>query len=232
MLHLVCCLCCIQNNDIPFNVLTAAAAVFITGMFVKYIIDLKQELHDMQQELHDRQQKLIVTQLELYGTQQESRDLKTEIRTLQQYKKMFFLPQNFTMNGVHVHMLETWNSEPFYTSPGGYKMYISVKCTHSYSRDIPVCLARTSTILLMPGEYDDQLKWPFHASFTFQIVSQNGSVQNFSGKVNDPNVCRASDGNPTIILEKRLDYITKEGLDLIAGLKFYTNRDSLTFKIS
>ena len=97
MLHLVCCLCCIQNNDIPFNVLTAAAAVFITGMFVKYIIDLKQELHDMQQELHDRQQKLIVTQLELYGTQQESRDLKTEIRTLQQYKKMFFLPQNFTM---------------------------------------------------------------------------------------------------------------------------------------
>ena len=175
------------------------AAVFITGMVIKYIVDLQQELHD----------------------------LKTEMHTLQQYKKMFFLPRNFTMDDVHEHLVvsgDTWYSDAFYTSPGGYKMYISVKCTYSYSRNARLCLSMTSGVFLMRGEHDEQLKWPCEASFTFQIISQTESVLNYTSKVNNPNVHQASDGKPTLIWEKTVDYITQEEAKL-------RNRDSLTFKI-
>ena len=61
-----------------------------------------------------------------------------------------------------------WVSTPFYTSERGYKLHLSVyangwgsgKGTH-----LSVC------VYLMKGEYDEELKWPFNANITIQLLN-------------------------------------------------------------
>ena len=64
---------------------------------------------------------------------------------------------------------EIFYSPPFYTSSGGYKMYIRVdangagdgKGTH-----VSVCTK------LLEGRYDDQLHWPFLGTVTYELLNQ------------------------------------------------------------
>ena len=63
----------------------------------------------------------------------------------------------------------TWKSPPFYSHPGGYKMFCGVypngqgdaKGTHL-----------SLFVYIMRGEYDDQLKWPFNGVVTIAMFNR------------------------------------------------------------
>ena len=63
----------------------------------------------------------------------------------------------------------TWLSTGFYTSASGYKMRLKVSftddtaATHEYL---------SSFILLIPGEYDTTLEWPFKGEVTIELLNQ------------------------------------------------------------
>ena len=81
------------------------------------------------------------------------------------------VPVEFIMTHFEKHKKggDRWFSYPFYTSPAGYKMCLSVvangvgsgKGTHV-----------TVSLHLMQGEFDDDLKWPFRGDITVQLLNQ------------------------------------------------------------
>ena len=75
------------------------------------------------------------------------------------------------MNNVD-HYLEgeyTYNSSPFYSHPGGYK--INIVAYHNGSlRSRDTCLS--VGVAILRGEFDDQLKWPFNGEVTIQAYNR------------------------------------------------------------
>ena len=77
-------------------------------------------------------------------------------------------PVDIVMDDFEEHKMkaDTWFSPPFYTHIGGYKMCLKVyangfgngKGTHV-----------SVFVLLMRGEFDDHLKWPFNGNVTVQL---------------------------------------------------------------
>ena len=61
-----------------------------------------------------------------------------------------------------------WYSRPFYTGMGGYKMCLDVDANGSgIGRGTHISVFT----LLMRGEFDSHLKWPFRGTVTFQLVN-------------------------------------------------------------
>ena len=105
-----------------------------------------------------------------------------QLMTLQQHTKspVFIPPPIFTMTSFEQHKKNSdiWLSPPFYSHIGGYKMSISV-----YANG---CGAGEDTHLsayinMMPGEYDDNLKWPFHGEVTVQLLNQRNNGNHYEG---------------------------------------------------
>ena len=63
----------------------------------------------------------------------------------------------------------TYDSEPFYSHPGGYKMNITV-FPNGYNRCRGTHMGVYVGILC--GEFDDQLCWPFNGSITVQAYNR------------------------------------------------------------
>ena len=59
-----------------------------------------------------------------------------------------------------------FHSCPFYTSPGGYKMCISVYCNGIERSYV------SAYVVLMKGDNDDFLTWPFPGTVTIQLLNQ------------------------------------------------------------
>ena len=64
-----------------------------------------------------------------------------------------------------------WNfmSEPFYTSPKGYKLSIRID-PNGYGRGKSSHLSIHASIL--KGEHDDEIEWPFEGVLTFDLLNQ------------------------------------------------------------
>lgn len=64
---------------------------------------------------------------------------------------------------------DSWYSPPFYTSPQGYKFYLTV-----YANGSGGAAGKYVSVFvdIMKGEYDDRLNWPFQGAITFQLVNQ------------------------------------------------------------
>ena len=128
-----------------------------------------------------------------------------------------------------------WNSRPFYTSMGGYKVFLSVNPNGSS--------AGTGThvsvyIHLMRGEFDSNLKWPFQGTFFIQLVNQlvmNGPHHSYQ--------CRFTDATPecstTLVTDAKISsgwgapkFIlhSQLGLNLASNCQ-YLKDDSLIFRI-
>ena len=62
-----------------------------------------------------------------------------------------------------------WYSQGFYTTPGGYKMCLSVFCNGNggAANHYLSCF-----IHLLSGEYDDTLEWPFRGEVTIELLNQ------------------------------------------------------------
>ena len=84
-------------------------------------------------------------------------------------------PCEFTMSGYSQHKRDGdyWDSPPFYTGLGGYKMCLNVNangCGAGLGTHVSVY------VCLMRGEHD-QLKWPFQGSITVLLVDQLGDLK-------------------------------------------------------
>ena len=62
----------------------------------------------------------------------------------------------------------SWESEPFYTHPGGYKFLLAVRAN---GKDIVKGRSVSVYTHLMKGEDDDKLSWPFRGIITVQLVN-------------------------------------------------------------
>ena len=65
---------------------------------------------------------------------------------------------------------EDWESEPFYTHPQGYKMFLRVEADGGWRRPTMVSVY----VHLMRGEFDNYLRWPFRGTVTVALLNQLG----------------------------------------------------------
>ena len=61
-------------------------------------------------------------------------------------------------------------SPSFYTSPGGYKMML---CVYANGHRRGKGTHMSCYTVLVPGEYDDELGWPFQGEVTVELLNQN-----------------------------------------------------------
>ena len=80
---------------------------------------------------------------------------------------------------------DQWYSPPFYYHIGGYKMCLSIDVSGWK-------IYISAFILLMRGEYDDELPWPFRGAITLQLLNQREDVGHIEMTV--PFDDRAPDG--------------------------------------
>ena len=68
----------------------------------------------------------------------------------------------FTMTNFNEYKkdMDNWYSPSFYTPDDGYKMCLRVSIDSSRGSHLNV------HVCLMPGEFDDQLKWPFRGNIS------------------------------------------------------------------
>ena len=64
---------------------------------------------------------------------------------------------------------DDWKSPAMYTHVCGYKFCIGVDANAAWCGD-----AVNVDVRRIPGEYDDQLKWPARAKFTIKLINQQG----------------------------------------------------------
>ena len=132
-----------------------------------------------------------------------------------------------------------WSSRPFYTSMGGYKVFLGVN-----PNGIGAGTGTHVSVYfhLMRGEFDSNLKWPFQGTFTIQLVNQ---LVNQLEK-NGPHYslqCRFTDATPecssTLVTDAKISsgwgihkfiLYSQLGLNLASNCQ-YLKDDSLIFRI-
>ena len=110
------------------------------------------------------------------------------------------LPYQITMTDFERHKKDedNWYSEPFYTHPGGYRMYITInadgfqsgKGTHV---SVFVSVAR--------GKFDHSLKWPFRGNIIVKLINQKNDVESYKRTIsfNDETPDEVADGEKSFI---------------------------------
>ena len=138
----------------------------------KQIDTLIDQVHQLSSTLQEKQTEHV---------QKEQQEMHAQIETLAAHVhqlvttlQVFTPPPVFTMTNFKQHKKDEdrWFSPPFYSHIGGYKMCISVKANGS---DIGKGTHVAVYLHMMPGEYDDSLKWPFHGEVTVQLLNQRGN---------------------------------------------------------
>jgi TNF receptor-associated factor 4 len=158
----------------------------------------------------------------------ENSKLKDEVQQLKVH--MLIVPVQFVLDeyACKRESGDTWNSQPFYTHLQGYKMYLNVGVNgdgNSKGTHISVFT------VIMRGEFDHQLKWPFYSPLNITLLDQEGDkhhVIDLSYDEETPKECtgRVVDGDENVGWGTNT-YIAHEDLHP----KYYKN-DSLIFKIS
>ena len=73
-----------------------------------------------------------------------------------------------------------WFSDPFYSHCFGYKICIGIDAGGSnVGKGTHVSLL----VHLLPGEYDDTLKWPFRGTLKIQVINERRDDNHFESKV-------------------------------------------------
>jgi TNF receptor-associated factor 1 len=88
----------------------------------------------------------------------------------------------FAIRNVSSRRMQTggFNSKPFYTNPEGYKMCLRVYLNgDGAGRQSHLSLF----VVLLCGEYDALLKWPFGQHISFILLDQIDSAKNFTDSV-------------------------------------------------
>ena len=102
-----------------------------------------------------------------YSPKPASKVPSKAVPTTSKYIHIFELTQ-YTLRK---HQDDSYYSPPFYTHPGGYKVCFSIDCNGA---DTGKGTHLSATAVLMAGENDDDLKWPFQGQITLQLVNWAG----------------------------------------------------------
>jgi TNF receptor-associated factor 4 len=98
--------------------------------------------------------------------------LEEECASLRTHTVPLPLPPFYALMSNVDHYLQgeyVFDSDPFYSHPGGYKMNIVVAPDHSvHNRATRLSVG----ITILRGEFDDQLKWPFNGEVTIQAYNR------------------------------------------------------------
>ena len=123
--------------------------------------DLKQ--HEGDSQLH--------LQLAIEIVNQQQITIRNQDNMLTQLKaREMPIKYKFTDYDHHKTADDTIHSPGFYTSPGGYKMCISVDASGKYGEDKGTYVS--VYVYLMKGENDDHLPWPFTGRVTVELLNQ------------------------------------------------------------
>ena len=129
--------------------------------------ELTQKATSQDQELKAQLKKAQRQTIDRLQTQQQ-RDLR-ELRT--EVEMQHIVPVTIKMAAFD-ELKKTatrWQSRPFYTGMGGYKMYLNV-VANGYGTGQGTHVSVFTC--LMRGEFDSHLKWPFRGTVTIQLVNQ------------------------------------------------------------
>ena len=105
-----------------------------------------------------------------------------------------------------------WQSPAMYTHVSGYKFCIGVNangCWGGHGKSIGM------NMLGMPGEFDDQLKWPTTAKFTIELINQLGGKNATCTTLVNIEIPTSS--------SNFLDYFKHWWLSCFSGALYYTN---------
>ena len=127
--------------------------------------EIKQTHQKMYNSLQTEVKQNMIQKRKLVALEEECASLRTHMIPLP-------LPPFYALMSNVDHYLEdeyTYNSSPFYSHPGGYKMNI-VAYPNGSVRSRDTCLS--VGIAILRGEFDDQLKWPFNGEVTIQAYNR------------------------------------------------------------
>ena len=149
--------------------------------------DHKREVHEMKQSFkwqlrevkEDQKRDLDKLKHELAMVMKENDQLRTtqdiiegKCASLQIHKTPLPVPPfYFQMNNVRHYMKADciFYSDPFYSHPGGYKMFISI---HPNGLGSHKHTHLSLFIIICRGEFDDQLQWPFDGNITVEAYNR------------------------------------------------------------
>ena len=129
------------------------------SLFIPLLELMKKNVYLQSDELVFRMASAIT-----YSPKPTSKVPSQALPTTSKYIHVFELTQ-YTL---HKHQEDMYESPPFYTHHGGYKLYFDV-CCNGIEEGKGTHLSVFAH--LMAGENDNDLKWPFQGQITLQLVS-------------------------------------------------------------
>ena len=162
---------------------------------------LKQDIQELMSRIKEHASKEELSQVKL-KQEKEMKTIKRETKALERETKTLeskcalletsinpTSPFYFAINNFEHYKKSDlcWHSPPFYSHSGGYKLMVQLwpngvgtyKGTHM-----------SVFLVVMRGEYDDQLKWPFTGEVTVRMLNRSksgGSTQNTGHR--DTTIC-------------------------------------------
>ena len=159
-------------------------------------LDDQRVLLDQQRvQLEETRVQLGETQTQLRVTQKTTRKLEDKLEALQRQiernvttvrvmetggsKQYFWKIKDFSeiLRQAKEKAKERIESDPFYTGPCGYKLKVFANPYRSYWRAGSSSLHLSIGIILMEGEHDDKLTWPFNRKITITVIDQNRNLK-------------------------------------------------------
>ena len=147
-------------------------------------------------KLQDKTKK---QQEEVARLEEENKQLKQQVEKLTQdlqTQKVYtpICPVEFTMTNFDQKRKdkERWQSPPFYTHVEGYRM-----CLHVYADGYASGAGThvTTAIVMMKGEFDDQLQWPFRGKIDIQLLNQDRNEGHHTKTIDFDNDKAGESGN-------------------------------------
>ena len=135
----------------------------------------KKKLGEQEKKLGEQEKTLGEQEKDIRSHKKEFQELTTSFLEFKREVSTALLHYTFKMRNFSAEKKKNkpsdWKSPVMYTHVGGYKFCVGVDA-NGYGR------GRGKSIYVdlwaMPGEFDDQLKWPAKAKFTIELVNQQG----------------------------------------------------------
>ena len=144
---------------------------------------LKQELEMHQQELDNLKQAHHEQKKELCEAKEKIVTLENKCTSLQTTAMPLPVPPFYvTMTNFSHYRMNSYmfKGDSFFSHPGGYKMVLTIQPNGSGERrGTHVSIS----VHLVPGEFDDQLHWPFNGRITVQAYSRTKGMWSYEQKI-------------------------------------------------
>ena len=133
------------------------------------LLQFEMKFEEQEQKFHNLLQELDMKFVKLQEKSDQNEGAVKEVTNSINLKRIFTM-ENFSIE-KEKDKINDWKGPGLYTHACGYKFCIGVDANGCY-------MARGKTtrvdLYAMLGEYDHQLKWPAHASFTIRLINQHG----------------------------------------------------------